>query len=186
MKKKQTTYRFLIIGIVALLSLSACKKRTKRAHNPFEKKQYTYEETVNQYATILPCINSISFPYTKQILKNHIMLCNDTFNKSKDSITLAIPHQNLPYVQYKYLLDKRIDQLKRYILYLEHTKAPTRIALREKIRLLIEQLEQLNEIIVITDEYRQEKIKLVKSETMTILTFLQFSVSTIIKKLIFL
>lgn len=184
----------LIIG--ALLALPACqkehtaspRKNTKkqtRIYLPLKKKQAAFEAVTRMYAPVLPLIATIDFPTTKLRLKEHIMLQNDVYNKRKSNALLDASYYDLPFVQYKWLLDKHIRQLQRYAGKLTQKADNQGTVLEGDIQGLIAQLEQLNEIIVKSEEYRQEKLALASQGRMNTFGILKFGFGTVLRKLIF-
>lgn len=161
------------------------QKNKKRIYNPLKKRQAVYEQVSRIYAPILPFIQTIDLLSKKQQLKEYIMLQNDAYNKSKKGKFFRASYHDLPFVQYKYLLDKRINQLKRYTKKLTTKINDCDTILERNIQNLVAQLEQLNEIIVKFEEYRQEKLVLAEQGRNSSFGILKFGFTTLIRKLIF-
>jgi len=175
----------ITLSILILLGLSSCQQKSSRIYNPIIKKQTTYQRTKEEYAPMLSLLNIMDLPESKQKLKNHILLHNDSYNKSKKSLLFSPANQNLPFVQYKNLLDRRIAQLKEYTFTLRKKSNSTYDSLEKEIHQLIAQLEHLNEVIVTTNEYHQEKIRIKENNEAMPLKIFSFGLSTVVKKLFF-
>ena len=183
-----TNNKFVItaLGILMLLGLSSCQQKGSRIYNPLIKKQTVYNRTKKEYAPMLSLLDIVDLPETKQKLKNHILLHNDSYNKKKKNVLFSPKHHNFPFVQYKNLLDDRIAQLKEYTVSLRKKSNSTRDSLEKDIHHLIAQLEALNDVIVVMEEYHQEKISLKENNDSIPMKIFSFGLSTVVKKLFFI
>lgn len=199
-KYYQITYFVIGIFLGTLVWLPGCKKghkkqenpigipiqkKQKRIYNPRKKRQATYEQAFRNYAPVLPLIQTIELPTSKQKLQEHIMLHNDQYNKQKNNVLLSAPYHDVPFIQYKWILEKRIRVLKHYSKKLTAKTDSYNTTLEQNIQNLIAQLEQLNEIIVTSQEYRQEKLALAAQGRNTSFGILKFGFTTVLRKLIF-
>jgi len=184
----------ILILMIALIGLPSCQKKDAasaafkkpvRIYKPMVKKQTAYETASRAYAPVLPLLDTIELPSSKQQLKEHIMLHNDRYNKKHTCNLFNAQYHNLPFVQYKWLLDRRIKQLKRYVGKLAKQAADQYNRLEQNIQNLIAQLEHLNEIIVTAEEYRQEKLTQTEHGGFGPFSIVKFGLGTIVRKLIF-
>jgi len=181
---KRKEHAVCIPFIVGLVLLSACNKKQIPVQriDKEEKKQALYTNLEETYAPMIKLAQAINYPSNKQEFNNQIMLHNDLHNKKKSKNLFGAPYQDLPFVQYKNLLDKRIKQLQRYIRKLRKKKNNQDKNYENKITKLISQLEDLNRVTITSEEYRQEKLKLAdkKSGSWGILSFVGSLVSKVI------
>ncbi len=155
-RKKQATVLSLIVGLV-LLSICSKKQPAKQISG---KKQTICTQIENTYAPMIKVTETINHPQSKQELKKHIMIHNDMHNKKRNKSLFGAQYQDLPFVQYKTLLDKRVRQLHRSLRKLRKKRNEQNKRGEGEIEGLITQLEDLNRVVITSEEYRQEKLAL--------------------------
>ena len=156
--KQLSLLLLLIMGGLVLLS-AHIRKKTPDC-KPIKKDQTIYTQIQEQYDPMIKLIDTIDHPISKQEFKKQIMLYNDAYNKKKNKTLFGALYQDLPFMQCKNLLDKHMKKLQRYLRKLRKKRNNKEYNRREyEIQTLIVQLEQLNRTIIISEEYRQEKLK---------------------------
>lgn len=174
------------LSVLMLLGLSSCHQKGPRIYNPVTKKQTVYNRTKTEYAPVLSLLDVVDLPETKQKLKNYILLHNDSYNKKKKNILFSPKHHNFPFVQYKNLVDDRISQLKEFAVTLRKKSNSMHDVLEKDILQLIAQLEALNDVIIVMEEYHQEKIRMKEDSDSIPMKIFSFGLSAVVKKLFFI
>ncbi len=158
MQRKQQA--IVVPLIVGLLLLFFCTKKQTPVPKPDKKDQTIYTQMQETYAPMIKLTETINHPQSKKELKEHIMIYNDMYNKKRNKNLFGNPYQDLPFIQYKNLLDKRVKQLQRYLRKLRKKRNEQNKRHEGEIEGLILQLEHLNQTIITAEEYRQEKLTL--------------------------
>jgi hypothetical protein len=173
----------LLPTIIGLVMLSGCNKQPlpSNSKTPVSKKQGIYAQIENNYASMTKLAETIDCSSSKQELKKQIMIHNDQHNKKRSKSMFGAQYQDLPFVQYKNILDKQIKQLERSLKKLLKKRTHEKEQENE-IRTLITQLENLNQVIVTSDEYRQEKLKL--AEKSSSWGIFNFGLGSLVRKII--
>lgn len=159
MDQKNKKILLLPLAIIGFVVLVACNKQYKPV-----KQQIQVKNNQGIYAPMIRLAQTIDYPQSKRALKKQIMIHNDQHNKKREKSLFGAQYQDLPFIQYKSLLDREVKQLERKLRKLRKKKTQN-YRQENEIRALIAQLTNLNHIIITSDEYYQEKLKLAEQKS---------------------
>ncbi len=155
-KMTQRKQPLLLLFIGGLLFLTGCIKKQATESKSLKRNQTIYKHIQETHSPIIKLADTINLPRNQQKLKEHIMI----HNEDAYSLVSNDPYQDLAFIQYKILIDRHIKQLQRYLDKLRKKSDEKYYAREHEVQTLIAQLEQLKQAIIISEEYRQEKLKL--------------------------
>lgn len=189
MKKCNQVPIFAGLIITILLILPGCRpSEVKTQSVSLTSKVYQFcNEVMAEQADILALINGTKNENeARSQVKKFLLLRNDAYNKSKETGSVfGKKNTDFPYLQYKELIDKDIRRLATYKKRIMHRGVAGKSALFDAIKSTQKALERINQFIITSDEYHQEKVRRAESSSFP-LSLVVGGIFSIAKKIIFL